>query len=267
MVSSRWAPSSGRVCGPRALCRRQRPSTPPTRRQRLPRRLVDMRRLLIVAAAGRGTRLGTDTPKVLVTVNGKSMLRHLLDLYAAWVDRAVIVADPAAAATVQASVGESGAAMQVVVQDTPTGMLDAVLIGARAAAPHSPSRLWITWGDQIGVHPQTLARLAEVEGGSDLAVPTVPREAPYIHLARNTAGQVSGILQRREGDEMPPTGESDMGLFSMSPRASFELLPLYAREAVPGHGTGERNFLPFIAWMATRGVVTTCACTDPREAV
>ena len=226
-----------------------------------------MRRLLIVAAAGRGTRLGTDTPKVLVTVNGKSMLRHLLDLHEAWVDRAVVVAHPAAAAPVEASARQSSVPTQIVVQETPTGMLDAVLIGARAAAAHSPSRVWISWGDQIGVHPQTLARLADVERGSDLAVPTVPRDAPYIHLVRDAGGRVTGILQRREGDEMPPAGESDMGLFSVSPQACVELLPLYACEAVPGAGTHERNFLPFIAWMATRGVVTTCACTDPREAI
>jgi bifunctional N-acetylglucosamine-1-phosphate-uridyltransferase/glucosamine-1-phosphate-acetyltransferase GlmU-like protein len=226
-----------------------------------------MRRLLIVAAAGRGTRLGTDTPKVLVTVHGKPMLRHLLDLHAAWVDRAVVVAHPAAAARVEASARESSLPTEIVVQEPRTGMLDAVLIGARAAAAHSPSRVWITWGDQIGVHPQTLARLAEVERGSDVALPTVPRDAPYIHLARDASGRVTGILQRREGDEMPPAGESDMGLFSVSPRACFELLPLYAREAAPGAGTHERNFLPFIPWMTTRGVVTTCACTDPREAV
>ena len=90
-------------------------------------------------------------------------------------------------------------------------MLDAVLIGARAAAVHSPSRLWVTWGDQIGVHPQTLARLAEVEEGSDLTVPTEPCDAPYIHLARNAGRQVRGVLQRREGDEMPPTGRATWG--------------------------------------------------------
>ena len=66
---------------------------------------------------------------------------------------------------------------------------------------------------------------------------------------------------------MPRSGESDMGVFSLSARAAAEHLPIYAREATPGAGTGERNFLPFITWMAARGVVTTCACTDPREAL
>ena len=39
-------------------------------------------RVLIVPAAGRGQRLGSSVPKVLVPVNGRPMLHHLLDLYA-----------------------------------------------------------------------------------------------------------------------------------------------------------------------------------------
>jgi bifunctional UDP-N-acetylglucosamine pyrophosphorylase / glucosamine-1-phosphate N-acetyltransferase len=225
-----------------------------------------MGRLLLVPAAGLGTRLGTETPKVLVPVNGRTMLRHILDLHAPLVDRAIIVAHPAAASRVAANARESSLPAEVVVQETPTGMLDAVLAGASAAGSHA-GRVWITWGDQIAVHAATLARLAAIEGESDVAFPTVIRDVPYIHVDRARDGRVVRIRQRREGDDMPPAGESDMGVFSLSARACFEHLPAYARDAVPGAGTGERNFLPFLAWMAARGVVSTCACTDPSEAV
>ena len=227
-----------------------------------------MRRVLIVPAAGLGTRLGTAIPKVLVHVNGRPMLRHILDLHAPFVDRAIIVAHPAAAARVEACVREGSVAADVALQARPTGMLDAVLVGADAACAHAVDRVWITWGDQIAVHPATLARLAEAEDDSDVALPTVAREAPYIHVAREGGGRVTRILQRREGDVMPSAGESDIGIFSLSTRACFEHLRVYAREAVPGAVTGERNFLPFIAWIAAaRGRVATCACTDAREAV
>ena len=32
-------------------------------------------------------------------------------------------------------------------------------------------------------------------------------------------------------------------------------------------GTGERNFLPFIPWIAARAPVVTFPCTDEREAI
>jgi hypothetical protein len=51
---------------------------------------------------------------------------------------------------------------------------------------------------------------------------------------------------------MPEEGESDMGLFAMT-RETFELdLQDYARDVPAGSGTGERNFLPFVPWLAQR---------------
>jgi bifunctional UDP-N-acetylglucosamine pyrophosphorylase / glucosamine-1-phosphate N-acetyltransferase len=224
-------------------------------------------RQLIIPAAGRGTRLGGNLPKVLVPVNGTSMLRRVLDLHAPWVDGAVVVARPDEADAVGACASATGIPAEIVLQETPTGMLDAILIGAAAARAHEPRRVWITWGDQIAVQAATLYRLAAIERGSALALPTVTQQNPYIHLERDARGRVARVLQRREGDEMPPAGESDVGVFSLSARACFDDLPRYAAEVTPALVTGERNFLPFIAWMAARDPVVTCPCTDPREAI
>ena len=83
-------------------------------------------------------------------------------------------------------------------------------------------------------------------------MPTVRKADPYIHLERDGAGRISRVLHRREGDVMPQIGESDMGLFALSAEACFHLLPQFASEVVTGAGTGERNFLPFIPWVAQR---------------
>ena len=66
---------------------------------------------------------------------------------------------------------------------------------------------------------------------------------------------------------MPAEGESDMGLFSLSRQAFERDLRAYARELTRGAATGERNFLPFIPWLAARDTVVTFPCTDPMEAV
>lgn len=66
---------------------------------------------------------------------------------------------------------------------------------------------------------------------------------------------------------MPEQGESDMGLFALSSRAYLELLPQYARDVAIGHVTGERNFLPFIPWVAAQHEVITFASIDEIEAV
>ena len=66
---------------------------------------------------------------------------------------------------------------------------------------------------------------------------------------------------------MPETGESDMGLFALSARSYLDRLPEYARNVEIGSATGERNFLPFIPWIACTETVTTFSAEDSMEAV
>ena len=66
---------------------------------------------------------------------------------------------------------------------------------------------------------------------------------------------------------MPATGESDMGVFALA-RDTFQIdLSQYADTVVPAAGTGERNFVPFVPWLAQRKTVVTFPCTDPMEAI
>lgn len=231
-----------------------------------------MSRLLVIPAAGLGSRLGGHAPKVLVHVAGATMLDRLLDLYRHAVDRVVIVVHPAFAADVQRHVAshQDAPRIECVVQPSPTGMLDAILLGLPAAERYRPSSVWVTWCDQVAVHPKTIGRLVthtSLDAPAPLVMPTVTRPHPYIHLERDATGRIVRVLHRREGDVMPETGESDIGLFAMSPRAYVELLPRYADSVEIGRATGERNFLPFIPWIAARDTVTTFPCEDPMEAV
>ena len=66
---------------------------------------------------------------------------------------------------------------------------------------------------------------------------------------------------------MPAVGESDMGLFALTRDAYERQLPAFATAVAPGQGTGERNFVPFIPWLAVRERVATFPCTDERESV
>ena len=66
---------------------------------------------------------------------------------------------------------------------------------------------------------------------------------------------------------MPSVGESDMGLFAL-PYSSYDtLLPQYAEDVSIGTATGERNFLPFIAWANRAHEVVTFPAVDAMEAV
>jgi len=229
--------------------------------------------VLIIPAAGAGTRLQSATPKVLAPVGGRAMIDYLFDRYREAVGRFVLVVHPSFAAEVKRHVEQIAPSLDVqfASQPQPTGMLDAILLASEAAAQKRADRVWITWCDQIGVHPDTIATLGRLslDGSSTpLILPTSTQSSPYINLDRNADGLITGIRQRREGDEMPSVGESDMGLFSLSPDAYFNLLPQFGLESARASETRERNFLPFIPWLVSRGLsVRTFPSVNELEAI
>jgi bifunctional UDP-N-acetylglucosamine pyrophosphorylase/glucosamine-1-phosphate N-acetyltransferase len=226
-------------------------------------------RVLVVPAAGRGSRLQSPRPKALVPVNGRPMLDYLTGLYGGQVDRFVVVAHPSFACELEEWGSRQHAAVEVVEQISPTGMLDAILLAAPLVSRAAPDWVWVTWCDQIGVLPATVGRLAGETSipGRALVLPTVRTSQPYVHLERDRTGRITRVLHRREGDAMPEEGESDMGLFALTRDAFDNDLVQYSRESAIGSGTGERNFLPFIPWLAARATVATFPSTDPMEAL
>jgi len=228
------------------------------------------RRVLVIPAAGLGSRLKTTTPKLLVAVNGRPMLDRLLHLYREMVDEVVVVVHPSFVDAVRSHLRSIEAHVQLEVQQTPTGMLDAILLAHRVVETSLAGRVWITWCDQVGVHPQTVQRLGALSNepaAAPLILPTVRRRHPYIHLERDAAGTIVRVRHRREGDALPEVGESEMGLFSLSRAAYLAELPAFADQPEIGAATGERNFLPFIPWIAARGGVTTFSAVDEEEAI
>lgn len=228
---------------------------------------------MIIPAAGSGSRLAMPMPKVLAPVAGRPMIDHLLDLYAAWVDRFVLVLHPSFVDDVKRHCATRDLSIDYAIQESPTGMLDAILIPLeqlRLLAHEAPDQVWVTWCDQVAIRQQTVARLAdctERHPNATLILPTIERREPYIHFERDVQGEIGQVRQRREGDSMPEVGESDLGLFSMSARGYFELLPEFARDVPAGTQTLERNFLLFIPWLRGRGAVTSFAGTDPIESL
>jgi bifunctional UDP-N-acetylglucosamine pyrophosphorylase/glucosamine-1-phosphate N-acetyltransferase len=229
--------------------------------------------VLIIPAAGAGTRLQSSTPKVLSPVNGRPMIDHLFDRYLHTVTRVVLVVHPSFEAQVRQHVEQTAPAfdVQFAQQTQPTGMLDAILLASDAARKSRASSVWITWCDQVGVHPETISTLHRLsQQRTDVAaiLPTSRQAPPYIHLERDVSGRITAIRQRREDDEMPAVGESDIGLFSLSPDAYFNLLPQFSSNATQATATRERNFLPFLPWLVERGhSVVTFPATNELEAV
>jgi bifunctional N-acetylglucosamine-1-phosphate-uridyltransferase/glucosamine-1-phosphate-acetyltransferase GlmU-like protein len=219
----------------------------------------------IIPAAGRGTRLGFDLPKILFPVGGRTILEWLAQLLAPVCARVIVVASPEGAPVISQQLerllpGQS----EVAVQTEPKGMADAI----QSALPLlRTTHALIVWGDQAALKPESLdlcARLHE-NAGPLATVPTVIRDNPYIHFERDSGNRVTRVLQARERDVMPARGESDSGVFFFRSIALRRLLAeLQHGGAGIGSQTAEFNFLPVLPLAArlSGGLLTPRIMTE-----
>ena len=212
----------------------------------------------VIPAAGKGSRLGFERPKILYPVCGRMIVEWLLDLFLPHCASIVFVLSPGG----QEEVGRELERLipgryRIAIQEVPTGMGDAV--GIALAEVRTP-QVAIVWGDQVALRSESVEGCMRLQQGPlapDLTCPTVMRANPYIHVERDAEDQIVGLLQKREGDEMPVEGESDTGFFCFRAEALRRLLGELRQTSAHGSSTGEFNFLPVIPLAARRGVVIT----------
>jgi bifunctional N-acetylglucosamine-1-phosphate-uridyltransferase/glucosamine-1-phosphate-acetyltransferase GlmU-like protein len=142
----------------------------------------------------------------------------------------------------------------IAVQEIPVGMGDAVQVGlAQVRTP----LVCVVWGDQVALRDESVEACLRLQQGRlqpDMTVPTVLRDNPYIHFERDGNGRIHSLLQAREGDQMPPRGESDTGFFCFRTEALKELLTELRRQPEQtGSLTAEFNLLPVIPFAARQG--------------
>jgi HAD superfamily hydrolase (TIGR01509 family) len=213
----------------------------------------------VIPAAGRGTRLGFARAKILYPLGGRLILDWLLDFLVPNCASLVFVLSPEGAAEVVAALEQRiPGRFRVAIQETPTGMGDAVALALpEARTPH----VAVVWGDQVALRRESVEACMRLHQGPlqpEVTCPTVMRASPYIHFYRDTAGRLAGLRQAREGDAMPEIGESDTGFFCFETAALRRMLDgLRAESGALGRTTREFNLLPAIPLAAEHGVVLT----------
>lgn len=223
----------------------------------------------VIAAAGRGTRLGFDKPKILYPVAGRPILEWLLHLLLPACETVVLVLSPDGRRDVEPELERlAPGRYRIAIQEVPTGMGHAVGIGAAVSTtPHTA----VLWGDQVAIRDASLDAILRIHEGPlapDLTIPTVLRPQPYIHFEREGGGAISGLRQAREGDAMPPDGESDTGFFCFRTQVLRDLLATPSITGATGNRTGEFNLLPVIPYAAQHGYrVVTPRLLDIEETV
>lgn len=186
------------------------------------------------------------------------MIDWVLDALRPYVDTVVVVGAPEGGSRLEEVLAQLSCPTRLVVQPTPTGMLDAVQLGVHAIT-EACTRVWVAWCDQVALSAETISKLAALDSlhPDGVIFPVVVTSDPYIHFTFDDAGRIVAVQQRREGDDLPSTGVGDAGLFSLPASGLVSALEEFRAQTQPGARTGEYNFLPVLPWLAKETAVHT----------
>ena len=133
--------------------------------------------------------------------------------------------------------------------------------GLDHVAPDEPCI--VVWADQVGVTSETMGRVAEALNAdrAGLVLPLVEVEAPYVWYTVSANGVE--VRRRRDGDESPDRGKTDVGTFGF--RAGC-VRPLLDDLVAAGCGQGrERDFIYVVPRVAQQYGLCIVEVDDPSE--
>ncbi len=161
---------------------------------------------VLVLAAGAGTRMKSDTPKVLHTLAGRSMLAHSLHAVAKVTARHLVVVvghDREHVAPAAQQIGRDlGVAVDIAVQEQQLGTGHAVASGLTALPDDFAGVVVVTSGDVPLLDTDTLVDLIAAHSASaataTVLTTTLTDPTGYGRILRTQDGEVIGIVEQAD---------------------------------------------------------------------
>ncbi|HYQ17140.1 MAG TPA: NTP transferase domain-containing protein, partial [Polyangiaceae bacterium] len=204
----------------------------------------------IVLAAGKGTRMKSQLPKVLHPLCGRPLLEYpVTAAFEAGADQVVVVTSgqPEITRALEARYGSER--ISVVVQDPPRGTGDAVRVGL-AAVKHA--RTLILYGDTPLLRARDLSGLLDALTAPEqqLAILTALLEAPfgYGRVLRSAEGAILEVREQRDlqSDAERAVREVNAGMYA----ARTEQLRAAVADLKPNNAQGEYYLTDIVAFLA-----------------
>ena len=158
----------------------------------------------VILAAGQGTRMKSNKPKVLHQILGRPMIAYLLDTLKAVGVEDIVVVVGHQAETVQAALKDYG--VRFVVQEPQLGTGHAVQVAMTAVPPESGT-VMVLCGDAPLIAGESIVALQQRHENTGAAVTMQSIEltdgAHYGRVLRDAAGCVTAVLQAKDSKDRP----------------------------------------------------------------
>ncbi|HEY3294432.1 MAG TPA: NTP transferase domain-containing protein [bacterium] len=219
---------------------------------------------VLILAAGKGTRMNSDLPKVLHVLGGKSLIEHVLHAAQQLDPDRLIVVVGHRREEVQGKL--AGRGMEFVVQEPQLGTGHAVQ-QANALLAEESGEIIVLSGDVPLLRANTLCKLLgahrEYQAVATVLSTSAPDPAAYGRIIRNSDGKFMRIVEAREAtDGEKEICEINSGIYCFDIRVLFDALS----EIKADNSKGEYYLTDVIGVLQKRGLpVQAVDLADFRE--
>ena len=198
--------------------------------------------VVVVLAAGEGTRMKSATPKVLHEICGRTLLGHVVAAARELEPAELVVVVGHAREQVSAHLAEVDPAVRTAVQAEQNGTGHAVRMALESLAARGVSpegTVVVTCGDTPLLTARTLAELVAAHERDGNAVTVLTAEVPdatgYGRIVRQADGSVAAIVEQKDADEVQRgIREINSGVFAFDAKLLVEALALVTTDNVQG---------------------------------
>lgn len=217
---------------------------------------------IVILAAGKGTRMRSDLPKVLHPIGGKAMVQHVVDSARAVGGEQLLLVVGHGADKVEQQMAATD--VKFVLQAEQLGTGHAV----QQALPHlrQDAVVLILYGDVPLTRPETLKKLVAAVNEKQMSLLTVnlPDPTGYGRIVRDDSGKVSAIVEHKDASDAQKTiREINTGIMAVSAAHLQTWLP----QLHNNNAQGEYYLTDIIAMAKADGVAIHVEQPDAIEEV
>lgn len=208
---------------------------------------------VVILAAGKGTRMQSNMPKVLHKIAGKSMLQHVIDAARQLEPEQIIVVAGHEIEQVKSSVKQQDIIIAEQLEQLGTG--HAVDQALPLVNPHN--QILVLYGDVPLIQKETLRQLVDAQPQQGIGLLTVKLKDPsgYGRIVRNAEGRIEAIVEQKDASmEQLAINEVNTGIMAVAATS----LSKWLAQIDNNNAQGEYYLTDTIAMASEEGGVRAC---------